>query len=469
MSHMLEQAIVDAKALKEAAFNSAKDALVEKYAPEIKQAVNAILEQEEDEMGLGDEEALGDLAGEEGGEESNLDLPLAATAGEKLCPCPDEEEEIEIDFDQLEKQMQMSDEEEEPISQAELATDLDLGGGEEDELALQEEFELEESDLLAMLQEKSCGDDEEYTLEEEEELPADVEAVEKAMKTRIDSNNEIGPLLGSVVQFVKNLADEGNTAAKTALKNLKTQMPDVVSSINEEEVLQEYEQWEMDTDGPHGWGRYIVNDEGDKDYVGPATGEPPTQSTGGYGGYGGYDGGRRRRRFYEEGKKKSQNESLNLEARIQKAVLSETKKVESGLLKENKKLQSEKDSLIKENANLKTKSEEFKSKVLELSETLESVNLNNARLFYTNKVLTSTSLNERQKDKIAEAISRAGSVDEAKTVFDTLVDSVGSSNERRTESLNEVVGNKRTGFVTRQNKTTHPEKNRWQALAGIKK
>ena len=104
-----------------------------------------------------------------------------------------------------------------------------------------------------------------------------------------------------------------------------------------------------------------------------------------------------------------------------------------------------------------------------MSETLESVNLNNARLFYTNKVLTSTSLNERQKDKIAEAISRAGSVDEAKTVFDTLVDSVGSSNERRTESLNEVVGNKRTGFVARQNKSTHPEKNRWQALAGIKK
>lgn len=378
MSHMLEQAIVDAKALKEAAFNSAKDALVEKYAPEIKQAVNAILEQEEDEdLGLGDEEGLGDLGGEIDGEESNIDLPLAATAGEKLCPCPDEEEEIEIDFDQLEKQMQMSDEEEEPISQAELATDLGLedeDSDEEGELALEEDLELEENELLAMLQEKSCGDDKKVYEEEDEEEQSLEEKKKKKSKKK---------------------------------------------------------------------GKYDDGDNKDEqcDYV-------PCK---------------------DKKEKKPQNESLNLEARIQKAVLSEAKRVESGLLKENKKLQSEKDSLIKENTNLKTKSEEFKSKVIELSETLESVNLNNARLFYTNKVLTSTSLNERQKDKIAEAISRAGSVDEAKTVFDTLVDSVGSSNERRTESLNEVVGNKRTGFVTRQNKTTHPEKNRWQALAGIKK
>lgn len=433
MSHMLEQAIVDAKALKEAAFNSAKDALVEKYAPEIKEAVNAILEQEEDEMGFGDEEALGDL----GGEESNLDLPLAATAGEKLCPCPDEEEEIEIDFDQLEKQMQMSDDEEEPASQAELATDLGLEDGEED-LALQEDFELEESDLLAMLQEKSCGDDEmneeEFELEEGE-----------------------------------GKYDDGDN------KDEKCDYVPCKDNVNEEEYDKYKDRKLTGRPGPYD----VVVDDEPPSPPGSDSEKSPTDRENCFK----YEPGKERQECEERNRqrraaysnrlikktRKPQNESLNLEARIQKAVLSEAKKVESGLLKENKKLQSEKDSLIKENANLKTKSEEFKSKVLELSETLESVNLNNARLFYTNKVLTSTSLNERQKDKIAEAISRAGSVDEAKTVFDTLVDSVGSSNERRTESLNEVVGNKRTGFVTRQNKTTHPEKNRWQALAGIKK
>lgn len=447
MSHMLEQAIVDAKALKEAAFNSAKDALVEKYAPEIKQAVNAILEQEEDEMGLGDEEALGDLGGEEGGEESNLDLPLAATAGEKLCPCPDEEEEIEIDFDQLEKQMQMSDDEEEPASQAELATDLGLE--DEEDLALQEVFELEEEedDLLPNLEEKSCGDDE---MNEEE---IELEEKKKKKKGKYDDGDNKDEKCDYVpCKDNVNEVDDGHDEYKDLGLTGRPGPLDVVVGDKPSSRPS------SDSNEP-AWERENCFDT--KKYPSLAKRQECERENS------------KRQAAYSNKliakTRKPQNESLNLEARIQKAVLSEAKKVESGLLKENKKLQSEKDSLIKENTNLKTKSEEFKSKVLELSETLESVNLNNARLFYTNKVLTSTSLNERQKDKIAEAISRAGSVDEAKTVFDTLVDSVGSSNERRTESLNEVVGNKRTGFVTRQNKTTHPEKNRWQALAGIKK
>ena len=39
MSSMLEQAIVDAKALKEAALKNAEQAVIDKYAPEIKAAV----------------------------------------------------------------------------------------------------------------------------------------------------------------------------------------------------------------------------------------------------------------------------------------------------------------------------------------------------------------------------------------------------------------------------------------------
>ena len=46
MSSMLEQAIVDATALKEAALKNAESALIERYAPEIKSAVDSLLEQE---------------------------------------------------------------------------------------------------------------------------------------------------------------------------------------------------------------------------------------------------------------------------------------------------------------------------------------------------------------------------------------------------------------------------------------
>ena len=49
MSSMLEQAIVDAKALKEAAIKNAEALVIEKYSQEIKEAVNSLLEQDEED------------------------------------------------------------------------------------------------------------------------------------------------------------------------------------------------------------------------------------------------------------------------------------------------------------------------------------------------------------------------------------------------------------------------------------
>ena len=49
MSSMLEQAIVDAAALREAALKNAEQAIIEKYAPQIKEAVDSMLETEVNE------------------------------------------------------------------------------------------------------------------------------------------------------------------------------------------------------------------------------------------------------------------------------------------------------------------------------------------------------------------------------------------------------------------------------------
>ena len=48
-SSMLEQAIIDAEALKEAAIKNAEQAVLEKYSTEIKEAVETLLEQEEED------------------------------------------------------------------------------------------------------------------------------------------------------------------------------------------------------------------------------------------------------------------------------------------------------------------------------------------------------------------------------------------------------------------------------------
>ena len=62
-----------------------------------------------------------------------------------------------------------------------------------------------------------------------------------------------------------------------------------------------------------------------------------------------------------------------------------------------------------------------------LREKIEDVNISNAKLLYINQTLESVSLNERQKQHIVEAITRADSVKEAKVIFETLQNSVGSA------------------------------------------
>ena len=139
MSSMLEQAIVDANALREAAMQSAESAIVEKYSSEVKEAVEKLLEQEEDDLGLDE------FPAEE--EELALDqAPPAAGEDLELCPCPDDEEAVEMEFslDDLKKiadEMEMG----EPAPSEDLAAELGAEGGEEEEeeLPLQESIEID--------------------------------------------------------------------------------------------------------------------------------------------------------------------------------------------------------------------------------------------------------------------------------------------------------------------------------------
>jgi len=127
------------------------------------------------------------------------------------------------------------------------------------------------------------------------------------------------------------------------------------------------------------------------------------------------------------------------------------------------KLKKEKDVLFKQN-------KKYKSLLLQAKEKLEEVNLSNAKLLYTNRVLGNTSLNERQKTKIVEALSNAGSVEEAKVIHETLQSAVGTSRKRNPQSLSEAVRrNSSTTIPRRKDESkSNPHRNRWKTLAGIK-
>jgi hypothetical protein len=129
------------------------------------------------------------------------------------------------------------------------------------------------------------------------------------------------------------------------------------------------------------------------------------------------------------------------------------------------------EKLTEENSELKRELEKYQSVLAEVKENLFEVNLSNARLLYTNRVLRNTSLNERQKDKIVEAISNAGSVSEAKTIFETLQSTVEASTRHSPKSLSEALG-RRSSVLTASRKETKtsqdPFSDRMRRLAGIK-
>ena len=255
MSNMLEQAIVDAEALKEAALQNAEQAVIEKYQSEIKNAVEALLEQDEEDPF---EEPLDDEDGLESDEELAQQMPLASTEGDKLCPCPDDEEEVEIDFDQLAQQMQASDMEAGggiPAIDSPLADNIN-------EEADEEEIQITEEELVDILEEltldmeptkagwlqrpDSSVEHEIDILQTKVEEPLDVEELEEeeekdedlseALKALEGAESEIYRLEEKADKYKEMLLQMKNTLTEVNLQNAKllyTNQVLVDDSLNE--------------------------------------------------------------------------------------------------------------------------------------------------------------------------------------------------------------------------------------------
>ena len=134
-------------------------------------------------------------------------------------------------------------------------------------------------------------------------------------------------------------------------------------------------------------------------------------------------------------------------------------------------LRKAQEELVFENKQLTGRLSQFEQVTGELKETLQTVNLSNARLLYTNRVLRNTSLNERQKIRIAEAISKADSVTEAKTIFNTLQRTVESTPNRGPKTLSEAISRPSSVIRATRKESTQPTDvfaERMRRLAGIK-
>jgi hypothetical protein len=130
------------------------------------------------------------------------------------------------------------------------------------------------------------------------------------------------------------------------------------------------------------------------------------------------------------------------------------------------------DALTEERTALEEKNRKITEAFYAIKENFDAVNLSNARLIYVNRILTNDSLNERQKEKIVEAVSKAETISEAKVIFETLQSAVGSvTGKARPKSLRETIERPSATLPRRApaKATSSHLTDRMQILAGIKK
>ena len=418
MSNLLERAIIDAKALKEAALKNAEQLVVEKYQLEVKQAMDKLLEVEGDDMGMddlfGDTEPEGspveDLADEQP-EEPGLEGGISAGDLEAELPNAfdtDDDQIIQIKLDSLEDDF----EDEEGV----------FGG--DDNL---------DSDEIGI----DIVDDEDVNIEPE--MDADLSGAETG-DVGVDVNSAMTPAaleeiiaseLRNILEEDAEEIDESNcSGASPGKRGDECDCPSCKKKRLKEEEIDLDELMER------------VRVEGDPQKSGWA-GTPESVM--------------------------KEYESMLL-AREQD---SEVKEENEELRKNVAALQKENKTLSSAAMKLQNRNKEYNATFKTLQEKLETMNVSNAKLLYINQALENASLNERQKRKIVEAISKAETVQEAKIMFETLNETVTTTSDVKKEAtLSEMVSRKSTLLVAARKEQpkneANPFYNRMKTLAGIK-
>ena len=405
MSNLLKEAMVDAKALREAALKNAESSVINKYSEEVRSTLEQLLEQEEDVVG-----GFGDLGGGDAaltaeaeepvveGEDVDPTIPLAATdglaeeKGENLSNLQEEGEDVPvtINLDALREAIEQ------------------LVEGDENEGLGDEEVIVTDQQLLNMLAEE---DDDEAPPEKPMEAPL------AEGEPTADDDVYASPT-ASLAAAAQQDADD---------RAMKDTDDAGIGPVNEGEELLE------------------VTEEMIADLVEKLTVDTDATLAGWAG---------------------RSSESMRWE--MMKAF---AKRRSTDIADELADLKKAQEELVFENKQLKSQSDKYKKAVSQLQETLSEVNLSNAHLLYTNRVLRNTSLNERQKTQLVEAISKAGSALEAKAIYGALQSTTSASIKTTPRSLNEAISS--PSNLIRAARKTEPKRSdsvmdRMQKLAGIK-
>ena len=122
----------------------------------------------------------------------------------------------------------------------------------------------------------------------------------------------------------------------------------------------------------------------------------------------------------------------------------------------------------RKNRALDEKLKKYRSAVETLREQLEDLNLFNAKLLYVNKLLQNKNLNEAEKKSVIKALDEANSLTEAKSLYKSLTETFTRSNAKTLTESRTLGSSSRPTTSSAPKKDSAPELDRWQRLAGLK-
>ena len=377
-SSMLEQAVIDAQALKEAAIKNAEQEVLEKYSGEIKEAVNALLEQDMD--------PLADPMAAAPSETDSIieDIPLKALDGTGVNET-EVGDEIELDLDALIQSVSAEMPVDPTLVDPMAAPMVDPMAG---DIAPEMMMEATEAELMSLLDEEAKPDYIDIDNDgDKEESMKQAAADKKEIEEELDLDEDaLKAAIAEILKVDLENVPRGMTGTTHPTKQEQIRAVEIAAARDEDTAVQE-ENAEFE---------------------------------------------------------KAARKIANLEEQV-------------------KSLKSDKNRLVKEH-------NELKSIARQVSDKLTELNTTNVKLVYQNRILESSSLNERQKTKLVEAVSNAKSNNEAKVIFETLQDSLSSKAQSAPQNLSEAVS-KNNRLILKSNKkdsqVSDSATERMKRLAGI--
>ena len=408
MSSMLEQAIIEAEELKRVATRNAEQVILEKYSREIKEEMESLLEQD---LGLGGDDMTGGL--DLGGTPAKPQVDFEGAKKDK-DHVPDQLEYAAFDGLTIGETKYPSESDLIEInldSLSEYELNPDMGPTARN---LSESIEIDDSFLFEMI-----DDDEEIELAEEDDEILDEE-------TLLNKNSKKGACeeCGKMHEGDCGMDESG--------------MPQGYKpTMAEEDLL------ELDDN--------VLEEMIKVDYRSVKEGNPFGST--------------------------NERDEMNLILADLKQQCEDLNMKNESLKKDNKKVVKESleykkhfESAEKKSQDLSNKYASLLEKFQELRGAFEESQMMNAKLVYTNKVLSDDKLNVRQKDKIAESIRSSNSVTEAKIVYETLINAVESTSKKGPESLSEAVTRRANPLFIKERSEVKPSNDfaiRMKRLAGI--